>query len=282
MKFIFYRQGKPSGPFTIEQLKELAKNRVIGPETMLISDTGYRGKAKQLPGLFPPHASSNPFDGCNENSLGTEFPPFPQDHLDAGAGFSDSFNPNLFSADSGTEVTPSPSFENSLPPLDDMNFSAQKPQANSFSAQSGRPGPYCTNCGKPVNPKAIACTYCGASPTFSKNYCRTCGTIRRPEQIVCLKCGCSFAQAGSGFGETGSPKSRITAALLALLLGGIGIQKFYMGSWGWGIIFVVVGLLTWGVVTGIASLVDGIMWLCMSDEAFAAKYPPGTESPMRY
>lgn len=264
MKFFFYRAGKRSGPFSVEQLKMLARDRTIGPETMLVSVTGHKGKAKQINGLFPEEEVTYKIEGGIHN------PPYP------GSGFSHGFS--RMNADGGFTATSSPeggfssSFGNGLPPLDGgMGFVPNPPSCV-----------YCTSCGQPLSPQAIACTNCGAFPSSGKKYCRNCGTSRRPKQIVCLKCGCSLRQTGSNGGGAGSPKSRIAAALFALLLGGIGIQKFYMGSWGWGIIFVVVGFMTFGTVTGIASLIDGIMWLCMSDDDFAAKYPPETEEPMRY
>ena len=69
------------------------------------------------------------------------------------------------------------------------------------------------------------------------------------------------AQAGS--------KSRIAAALLAFFLGGIGVHKFYLGQVGWGFLYLI---FCWTFIPVIAAFVEFIIYLTMSDQAFAAKY----------
>ncbi len=66
-----------------------------------------------------------------------------------------------------------------------------------------------------------------------------------------------------------SAKNRITAGILGILLGGIGAHKFYRGQIGWGIVYL---MFCWTYVSGIVGLIEGITYLCMSDEEFAAKY----------
>lgn len=50
----------------------------------------------------------------------------------------------------------------------------------------------------------------------------------------------------------------VAAGLLALFLGGLGIHKFYNGSWGWGILYLV---FCWTFIPGLVALVEGIMYL---------------------
>ncbi len=80
-------------------------------------------------------------------------------------------------------------------------------------------------------------------------------------------------------------KSRISAGLFALLAGGVGAHKFYLGSWGWGIIYILVVILTSGaglVLTELISFVEGIIYLCKDDNSFNAKYSKETQSAFRW
>jgi len=61
----------------------------------------------------------------------------------------------------------------------------------------------------------------------------------------------------------------VTAGLLGILLGGLGVHKFYLGQIGWGIGYV---LLCWTYVPALVGLIEGIIYLTMNDDDFAAKY----------
>jgi TM2 domain-containing membrane protein YozV len=65
------------------------------------------------------------------------------------------------------------------------------------------------------------------------------------------------------------PKNKLAAALLAIFLGGFGIHKFYLGKIGMGILYLV---FCWTGVPEIIGIIEGILMLLMSDEAFNAKY----------
>ena len=69
----------------------------------------------------------------------------------------------------------------------------------------------------------------------------------------------------------GKPKNRVTAGVLALLLGGIGVHRFYLGQW-WGLFY---ALYFWTWIPAIASLIEGIVFLCTSDANWDAKYNKG-------
>lgn len=139
---------------------------------------------------------------------------------------------------------------------------------------------FCTNCGAPVSEQAVACMTCGAQPTGHRKFCRVCGVALNSEQVVCIRCGVAVkgAKGGSGSASKGE-KSKIVAGLLALLLGAVGIHKFYLGSWGWGILYI---LFFWTYIPAILGLVEGIVYLCTSDEAFAEKYSAETKSAFRW
>jgi TM2 domain-containing membrane protein YozV len=66
-------------------------------------------------------------------------------------------------------------------------------------------------------------------------------------------------------------EKKIPAGILAILLGGLGIHKFYLGYTTAGIIQLVLGLCTFGIAS-VIGLVEGIIYLTKSDEEFAATY----------
>ncbi|HSD98609.1 MAG TPA: TM2 domain-containing protein [Patescibacteria group bacterium] len=66
-----------------------------------------------------------------------------------------------------------------------------------------------------------------------------------------------------------SSRNRIVAAILAILLGGLGIHKFYLGKAGWGILYFI---FSWTFIPAILGLFEGIIFLTMSDNEFQEKY----------
>lgn len=79
----------------------------------------------------------------------------------------------------------------------------------------------------------------------------------------------SSAAGGYGSGRLVPVKSKVAAGLLAIFLGGIGIHKFYLGKTMQGILYLV---FCWTGVPALIALVEGIIYLCKSDEAFAQQY----------
>ena len=102
----------------------------------------------------------------------------------------------------------------------------------------------------------------GDSPTSEMKYCNACGTQIHVSARACPQCGA--AQAGAV-----GRKSRVTAALLAFFLGAFGVHKFYLGRIGWGIAYL---LFFWTLIPGIVAFIEFIIYLTMTDEAFAEKY----------
>jgi len=68
---------------------------------------------------------------------------------------------------------------------------------------------------------------------------------------------------------TRPPKSRVTAGVLAILLGGLGVHKFYLGQIGLGVLYL---LFAWTFIPALIGLIEGILYLVMSDEEFAHKH----------
>lgn len=63
-------------------------------------------------------------------------------------------------------------------------------------------------------------------------------------------------------------KSKVAAGLFGIFLGGLGVHKFYMGKVGMGILYL---LFCWTFIPALIGLIEGIIYLCESDEEFARK-----------
>ena len=72
-------------------------------------------------------------------------------------------------------------------------------------------------------------------------------------------------------------EKKIPAGILGILLGRLGIHKFYLGYTTAGIIQIVITLLTCGVGS-IIGLIEGIIYLTKSDEEFANTYVNGQKA----
>jgi TM2 domain-containing membrane protein YozV len=100
--------------------------------------------------------------------------------------------------------------------------------------------------------------------TTSTKYCYACGTQISSLSEICPKCG-EHQKLQPGRKE----RSRVTAALLAIFLGGLGIHKFYLGNiWG-GLIYL---LFCWTFIPSIVGFVEGLFYLIISDADFNRKY----------
>lgn len=64
-------------------------------------------------------------------------------------------------------------------------------------------------------------------------------------------------------------KSKTTAAILALFLGGLGIHKFYLNQGVQGLLYL---LFSWTFIPAVIAFFEGIVYLTMDDRAFQQKY----------
>lgn len=69
--------------------------------------------------------------------------------------------------------------------------------------------------------------------------------------------------------EMRTNRSKSTAAVLAILFGGIGIHKFYLGKPGWGLLYI---FFSWTFIPMVVGVIEGIIYLSMSDRAFETRY----------
>ncbi len=92
-------------------------------------------------------------------------------------------------------------------------------------------------------------------------YCHHCGKQISNEATSCPHCGAPQRRGGR--------KSRNSAAILAFVLGGIGLHKFYLGRTWQGVLYL---LFFWTLIPAIIAFVEGILYLFMDDLDFDSKY----------
>jgi hypothetical protein len=99
-------------------------------------------------------------------------------------------------------------------------------------------------------------------------FCSSCGNSMSAQALACPGCGHpNAANSNHQSNYAGAPRSRVTAAILALFIGGLGIHKFYLGKSGAGIVYL---LFCWTFVPAIVAFIEAIIYFTQSDEAFAA------------
>jgi TM2 domain-containing membrane protein YozV len=67
-------------------------------------------------------------------------------------------------------------------------------------------------------------------------------------------------------------EKKVVAGILAILLGGFGVHKFYLGYTKEGVIQLLLSLVCIG---GLIGIIEGILYLTKSDEEFVATYVNG-------
>ena len=149
---------------------------------------------------------------------------------------------------------------------------------------------HCFSCGVVIHASAQSCPKCGAVQpktslvqTIAQSihqeekgtvdllpnhvFCRGCGQPIHYQAFNCPKCGAP--QHASTRVSSGGRKDRVAAALIAFFLGGFGGHKFYLGSVGIGIMYLV---FCWTFIPALIAFIEGIIYLTMSDEDFTRKY----------
>ena len=133
-------------------------------------------------------------------------------------------------------------------------------------------GYVCPQCGAPIDPTATECEYCGeklsvrqaAQQLQSQQPQTVYVQQQQPVNYQGMQPPVYASEANAGW----PVKSKVTAGVLALLLGGFGVHKFYLGKIGMGILYLV---FCWTYIPALVSFVEGIIYLCSSDENFSRK-----------
>lgn len=128
----------------------------------------------------------------------------------------------------------------------------------------------CPFCEARIGSTARKCRFCGE---WVARHCDRCGTPIRDEWAArgrCAECARVQMVERHAAALTGSP-NRVTAALFALLLGGFGAHKFYLGRIGMGILYFV---FCWTAIPSLVALFEGISYLVSTDEEFRQRHVP--------
>ena len=75
-------------------------------------------------------------------------------------------------------------------------------------------------------------------------------------------------------------QKKLVAGILAILLGGLGIHKFYLGYITAGVVQIILSFLCG--IGGIIGLIEGIIYLTKSDDEFEAVYINGDKSKVKF
>ncbi len=91
-----------------------------------------------------------------------------------------------------------------------------------------------------------------------------------------------YRALGQGSSVSQGKKTKAAVTLWGIFLGGFGAHKFYMGSWGWGIVYLVT---FWLYVPFIVALIEWVRYVLMSDDEFYAKlaeFESGNRGPFSF
>jgi TM2 domain-containing membrane protein YozV len=117
---------------------------------------------------------------------------------------------------------------------------------------------------QPVDSEETADTAATGTPGPDEQYCSSCGEIIKKEAEICPHCGVRQKPA-----VPSSSKDRTTAGILAILLGGIGVHKFYLGETGMGVLYL---CFSWTLIPAIVGFIEGLLYLTKTDEEFQRQY----------
>lgn len=131
----------------------------------------------------------------------------------------------------------------------------------------------CPQCGAPIDPGATECKFCGEKLATQQaaqqvQQAQPQATYAQPQPQVIIQQAAPQQVYVTGINPEWPIKSKVAAGILGILFGGLGIHKFYLGQIGKGILYLV---FCWTFIPGIVGFIEGIIYLCSSDENFQLK-----------
>lgn len=132
----------------------------------------------------------------------------------------------------------------------------------------------CPQCGAPIDPGASECKFCGeklATQQAAQQLNQQAAPQPQPQTVYVQQPVYVQQQPQyvTGINPAWPIKSKIVAGILGILLGSIGVHKFYLGKIGSGILYL---LFCWTGIPAIVGFIEGIMYLCSNDENFQLKH----------
>jgi TM2 domain-containing membrane protein YozV/DNA-directed RNA polymerase subunit M/transcription elongation factor TFIIS len=107
----------------------------------------------------------------------------------------------------------------------------------------------------------------------SHKYCSECGARLTRQARYCAECGASRTERDPVRADANNKKT--TAGILAILVGSLGVHKFFLGLTTPAVVMLLVTVLTCGIggiVMHVIGIVEGITYLTRSDEDFYQIY----------
>jgi TM2 domain-containing membrane protein YozV len=125
---------------------------------------------------------------------------------------------------------------------------------------------HCRHCGKQMDANAAVCTNCGVMRGRGEGFCWNCASTLGPNAAICVTCGADVRTVASRYSGTRAPlepgaRSKVTAGILGILLGGFGVHRFYLGYTALGVAQIVVTVCTFGIGS-LWGTIEGILILC--------------------
>jgi TM2 domain-containing membrane protein YozV/endogenous inhibitor of DNA gyrase (YacG/DUF329 family) len=111
----------------------------------------------------------------------------------------------------------------------------------------------CPTCGRQVDATAARCPNCGET-LIPVNVSPTQNPFLHPN-----------------YASMTPSKSKVTAGLLGIFLGGLGVHHFYLGNTGLGILYL---LFSWTFIPLVVGFIEGIVFIATNDADWIRRHPP--------